>query len=61
MMLLRQTELEEADRLGRKSDEMASPLRNGRGKKVKVPICHGSSTERWCKRSATARKLPAVG
>lgn len=61
MMLLRQTGLEEADRLRGKSDEMASPLRDGRGKKVKVPICHASSTERWCKRSATAWKLTAVG
>lgn len=61
MMLLRQTELEETDHLRGKSDEMASLLRNGRGKKAKVPICHASSTERWCKRSATAWKLPAVG
>lgn len=61
MMLLRQTGLEEADRLRGKSDEMASPLRDGRGKKVKVPKCRASSTERWCKRSATAWKLPAVG
>lgn len=60
MMLLREIELEEADRLRGKSDEMTSPLRNGGGKKVKVPICHASSTERWCKRSATAWKLPAL-